>query len=85
MTTTATGHHDAAPVVESEKAGVDYVEKNSFAEEPIKPSALEKVDHTGAVAKTDPEEIALVRKIDWRLMVRLNHREFVWDASIDKC
>lgn len=27
------------------------------------------VDYTGAEAKTDPEEIALVRKIDWRLMV----------------
>lgn len=29
------------------------------------------VDYTGAEAKTDPEEIALVRKIDWRLMVRI--------------
>jgi hypothetical protein len=28
-------------------------------------------DYTGAEAKTDPEEIALVRKIDWRLMVRM--------------
>jgi hypothetical protein len=27
-------------------------------------------DYTGAEAKTDPAEIALVRKIDWRLMVR---------------
>lgn len=26
-------------------------------------------DYTGAEAKTDPAEIALVRKIDWRLMV----------------
>jgi hypothetical protein len=31
------------------------------------------VDYTGAEAKTDPEEIALVRKIDWRLMVRIAH------------
>ncbi|KAI4617781.1 hypothetical protein J4E83_006113 [Alternaria metachromatica] len=29
------------------------------------------VDYTGAEAKTDPEEIALVRKIDWRLMPTL--------------
>lgn len=29
------------------------------------------VDYTGAEAKSDPEEIALVRKIDWRLMVRI--------------
>lgn len=34
-----------------------------------KPSAVEKADYTGAEAKTDPEEIRLVRKIDWRLMV----------------
>lgn len=27
-------------------------------------------DYTGAERKSDPEEIALVRKIDWRLMVR---------------
>lgn len=26
-------------------------------------------DYTGAARKSDPEEIALVRKIDWRLMV----------------
>lgn len=32
---------------------------------------LENVDYTGAEAKTDPAEIALVRKIDWRLMVRV--------------
>ena len=29
----------------------------------------ENVDYTGSVAKTDPVEIRLVRKIDWRLMV----------------
>lgn len=30
---------------------------------------LENADYAGAEAKTDPAEIALVRKIDWRLMV----------------
>jgi hypothetical protein len=29
-------------------------------------------DYTGAERKSDPEEIALVRKIDWRLMVRIS-------------
>jgi hypothetical protein len=29
----------------------------------------QNADYTGAEAKTDPAEIALVRKIDWRLMV----------------
>lgn len=37
--------------------------------ESVKPSAGGNVDYTGSVAKTDPKEIALVRKIDWRLMV----------------
>lgn len=35
------------------------------------PVALENADYTGAEAKTDPAEIALVRKIDWRLMPTL--------------
>jgi hypothetical protein len=52
------------------KAEAEYVEKsNSYAEEALKPIAQGNADHTGALAKTDPEEIALVRKIDWRLMV----------------
>lgn len=33
------------------------------------PGVVESADYTGAEAKTDPAEIALVRKIDWRLMV----------------
>ena len=33
------------------------------------------VDYTGAEAKTDPEEIALVRKIDWRLMVSYSGKD----------
>jgi len=32
-------------------------------------SGLGHADYTGAEAKSDPAEIALVRKIDWRLMV----------------
>lgn len=57
----------------NEKNGVHHVEKSSFAEESLKP-ALPNADHTGAAAKTDPAEIALVRKIDWRLMVCLHLR-----------
>lgn len=30
----------------------------------------EERDYAGTVKKTDPEEIALVRKLDWRVMVR---------------
>jgi hypothetical protein len=36
---------------------------------PDKPDVAQNADYTGAEAKTDPAEIALVRKIDWRLMV----------------
>ena len=49
-----------------EKDAPEVIEKHEFFE---KPDAEIQGDHTGAVAKTDPEEIRLVRKIDWRLMV----------------
>lgn len=55
-------------IVESEKNTRHYDEKAEL--ESIKPVAGGNVDYTGSVAKTDPREIALVRKIDWRLMVR---------------
>jgi hypothetical protein len=35
-------------------------------------AVAQNVDYTGAEAKTDPAEIALVKKIDWRLMVRIH-------------
>jgi hypothetical protein len=59
------------PVIESEKGTRHYDEKTDL--ESIKPVAggNGNADYTGSVAKTDPREIALVRKIDWRLMVRL--------------
>jgi hypothetical protein len=34
-------------------------------------SALDGSDYTGAIAKTDPAEIALVRKLDMRVMPAL--------------
>jgi hypothetical protein len=34
-------------------------------------AALDGADYTGAVAKTDPAEIALVRKLDMRVMPAL--------------
>lgn len=60
-------------VIESEKNTRVYDEKTEL--ESIKPTGGGgggggNVDYTGSVAKTDPKEIALVRKIDWRLMVR---------------
>lgn len=34
---------------------------------------VEKVDEFGAHTKTDPKEIALVRKLDWFMLVSLLH------------
>lgn len=66
-----TNQQPPSHAVHNEKNEADTVEKvTSYAEEGLKPTAQGKADRTGAVAKTDPEEIALVRKIDWRLMVR---------------
>lgn len=49
----------------------NFAEKEDIVAE--KPGALENADFTGAAAKTDPAEIKLVRKIDWRLMVSTRH------------
>jgi hypothetical protein len=46
----------------------DHVEAASFNEKKDV-AALEKGDYSGAVAKSDPAEIALVRKLDIRIMV----------------
>lgn len=51
-----------------DKPAKEVIEKENITND-TKPAALENADFTGAAAKTDPVEIALVRKIDWRLMV----------------
>ena len=51
-----------------DKPSKEVVEKENLTNT-IKPTALENADFTGAAEKTDPVEIALVHKIDWRLMV----------------
>lgn len=55
------------PITLDEKSTKQYEEKAEL--EHGKGGVLERADYTGAEAKTDPAEIALVRKIDWRLMV----------------
>lgn len=54
-------------IVTDEKSTKHFEEKTELND--VKPAVLENADYTGAEAKTDPEEIRLVRKIDWRLMV----------------
>lgn len=47
------------------------------ADEPEKPiPKYEKTDYSGAHEKTDPKEIALVKKLDRWIMVRLNETHF---------
>lgn len=55
------------PITQDEKS-IKHYEENSVLKD-VKPGVLENADYAGAEAKTDPVEIALVRKIDWRLMV----------------
>lgn len=47
-------------------------EKQSFEQVDYVPSKLQnsQKDYTGAAAKTDPAEIALVRKLDMNILVR---------------
>jgi hypothetical protein len=49
-----------------EKARDSFVEMST-----AKPSAVEAGDYSGAIAKTDPKEIALVKKLDRRIMPTL--------------
>lgn len=51
----------------------DKVNTTSHLEDPesLMKEPLEDVDYSGAVAKSDPTEIALVRKLDMRIMPTL--------------
>lgn len=45
----------------------------------VKPvPTVEKIDYSGAHEKTDPREIALVKKLDRWIMVRLAKYSCVW-------
>lgn len=56
-------------VIGDEKPKNEYTENESVVLE--KGGVVNNADYTGAEAKTDPAEIRLVRKIDWRLMPTL--------------
>ena len=63
-----------------EKMATTYDDKNDMKSDK-QAVDLENVDYTGAEKKTDPVEIALVRKIDWRLMV-CNHSPILHTFSV---
>ena len=51
--------------------------------DPVKPQGDVVPDYSGAAAKTDPKEIALVRKLDWWIMVG-TIQETILTAPADK-
>lgn len=60
------------PITDPEKNSVLHVDDVASSEKDLKVDApVEGTDYTGAVAKTDPAEIALVRKLDYRIMPSL--------------
>lgn len=54
--------------VKDEKNHVNYAVDDEHIEDSKKRNG--NVDYSGAANKTDPKEIALVKKLDWRIMVR---------------
>lgn len=54
--------------VDRQAHAVEHVDSVSKGEKPVEHD--EKRDWTGTARKTDPEEIKLVRKLDYRIMVR---------------
>lgn len=58
---TATTSHD-------DKDAISHIEARD-QDDIQKPVNGEKVDEFGASTKTDPREIALVKKLDWHMMV----------------
>ncbi|KAF1831190.1 MFS general substrate transporter [Decorospora gaudefroyi] len=58
------------PIAQDEKVATLVEDKPELAADKH-PAIRHNVDYAGAQAKSDPDEIALVRKIDWRLMPTL--------------
>ncbi|KAJ0276588.1 hypothetical protein COL26b_008692 [Colletotrichum chrysophilum] len=66
----ATNVHTGRPDSPQDKVGVNQMEHVLTTDDPalMKQPAIEKVDEFGAHTKTDPREIALVKKIDWYIL-----------------
>jgi hypothetical protein len=60
------------PIGSDTKDGTNVAHVNSVLDYE-KPSQTEERDWTGTAKKTDPEEIALVRKLDIWIMVRFSY------------
>ncbi|CRK22954.1 hypothetical protein BN1708_013559 [Verticillium longisporum] len=60
-----------AALRDSDKPIDNFVEASIMKGDPEDGLAREGADYSGAVKKTSPEEIALVRKLDWHIMPTL--------------
>jgi hypothetical protein len=54
-------------IMDANSKHIEDPEMNKLKESPVTPVG----DYSGAVAKTDPKEISLVRKLDMRIMPTL--------------
>lgn len=59
---------------ERQQHTVEHIDSAIKDEKPVEQD--EKRDWTGTTRKTDPEEIKLVRKLDYRIMVSDEGREY---------
>lgn len=66
--TMSTGNNMMASTSHDDKDAISHVEA-ADDDDVQKPANGEKVDEFGASAKTDSKEIALVKKLDWHMMV----------------
>lgn len=57
-----------------DKNQITHIEANNGDEVFEKSANAEKVDEFGAHTKTDPREIALVKKLDWYMLVGIPRR-----------
>lgn len=62
-----------------DKVAVNQMEHVFTTDDPalMKQPVIEKVDEFGAHTKTDPKEIALVRKIDWYILVSVDTHTYL--------
>lgn len=60
---------DSEPAIKEYGEKVDVFSTMSHNEKAQAEGGLPEGDYSGASAKTDPAEIALVRKLDYRIMV----------------
>lgn len=64
----------------SDEGHIDHVNTIATTDDIDEKKPIEDVeerDYTGVARKTDPEEIKLVRKLDWRIMVS--------NGTLDSC